>query len=255
MEGIAYVMQSWPAWVVAVLFATAWAAYRSRAGSGWHRARHVYLIAALLAYAGSIPFLSNRVTLALERQYPVPDVNAPSAGQQDLIVVLTGGWFHRQPQGYAAKIGNDGWERLDAAVRLWRQTGGRMLFTGAPSPDGNTSIARVMGEVAVRNGVPRASILLEEASTNTYENLKFSLPLMAGVTGRTWLVTSASHMPRAMAVARRLGAMPIPFPCDFRGEPRGSWRAFVPANHAPLSLEKGLHEVVGLLVYRWRGWA
>lgn len=255
MEGIAHILLSWPVYVVATLLATAIAAWSSPRGGNWHRSRHVLALMAVLAYVGSVPFVSNRATLALEAQYPSPAVTAPAPGQEDLIVVLTGGWFHRQPRGYVAKIGNDGWERLDAAIRLWQQTGGRMLISGAPSPDGRDSVARVMGEVAARNGVPRSAILLEEKSTNTYENLKFSAPMMTTVTGRTWLVTSANHMPRAMAVAGRLGLSLVPYPCDFRGERRGSWRAFVPANHAPLALEKALHEIIGLMVYRWRGWA
>jgi uncharacterized SAM-binding protein YcdF (DUF218 family) len=255
MTVVAHLLLSWPLYVVVLLACATIAAYRASDGSLFHSARRLYAIATVLVYAGSVPAVSNRITLALEQQYGVPAVSAPAAGSQDVIVVLTGGWFHRQAQGYGPKIGNDGWERLDAAIRLRQQTGGRLLITGAPSPDGSTSIARVMGEVAERNGVPRVAIELEEAATNTYENLLFSKQLLKTESGRIWLVTSAHHMPRAMAVARKLGLPLVAFPCDFRGEVRVSWRAFVPAAHAPLALEKSLHEIIGLLVYRWRGWA
>lgn len=255
MAAVAHLLLSWPLYVVLLLCGATIASYRAPHGCLFHRFRHLYTVATLLVYVGSTPAVSNQLTLGLEQQYGVPTEAIAAADGHDVIIVLTGGWFHRQAQGYGPKIGNDGWERLDAAIRLQAQTGGRLLITGFPSPDGATSIARVMGEVAERNGVPHDAIQLEEAATNTYENLVFSKRLLTDETARTWLVTSAYHMPRAMAVARRLGLRLIAYPCDFRGEVRGSWRAFVPANHAPLALEKGLHEIVGLLVYRLRGWA
>lgn len=238
-------------YVLLLLFAAALAGYVCAQRSRW---RHGYAVAVLLAYFGSVPAISNRVTLYLEHQYPPPVLLNLKRSEQDVILVLTGGWFHRQGTSYEVRIGEDGWERLRAALVLHDQIGGRILFSGAPSPDGTNSIARAMKEAAVREGVPDSDILIEEQSTNTYENILFATRLIGEPQGQVWLVTTAFRMPRAMAVARHLGMNMIPFPCDFHGERNMTWRAWLPASHAPLALENGLHEIVGWMVYRWRGW-
>ncbi len=67
------------------------------------------------------------------------------------------------------------------------------------------------------------------------------------------LVTSALHMPRAVAVAHKLGLEVLPYPCDFRAEAPGKWQLWVPSNEGAAALEGALHEVLGLWAYRWSG--
>jgi uncharacterized SAM-binding protein YcdF (DUF218 family) len=63
------------------------------------------------------------------------------------------------------------------------------------------------------------------------------------------LVTSASHMPRAMLHLERAGAHPIPAPT---GQSAGdaslvSWRAWLPSAAALRKSERAVHEYLGLL--------
>jgi uncharacterized SAM-binding protein YcdF (DUF218 family) len=92
-------------------------------------------------------------------------------------------------------------KRVDAAVALFR--GGRvhfLVFTGAGIGGDN---ARFLAERALNAGVPSESILLEERSQSTRENLDFAAPLLRhhGF-HRVALVTSESHLPRALALAQ-----------------------------------------------------
>ena len=75
-------------------------------------------------------------------------------------------------------------------------------------------------------------------------------------TNRIVLVTSASHMPRAMIIFRAQGADPFPAPCDYRSSPEGSgWGhghiPFTPQNF--LAAERLVHESLGLAFESLRG--
>jgi len=64
-------------------------------------------------------------------------------------------------------------------------------------------------------GVDKSRLLMERSSRNTEENAKFSKVLAAPKSGeRWWLVTSAYHMPRALAeISHQLPDVTlIPFP-------------------------------------------
>jgi uncharacterized SAM-binding protein YcdF (DUF218 family) len=58
-------------------------------------------------------------------------------------------------------------------------------------------------------------------------------------------------MPRAMAVAERLGWRMLPWPTDYRTQPQGSGGWFAVATNLGL-LDYAAHEWLGLLAYRWR---
>jgi uncharacterized SAM-binding protein YcdF (DUF218 family) len=89
-------------------------------------------------------------------------------------------------------------------------------------------------------GLEPERVLVETRSRNTHENALFSaaaIPAKAG--GRWLLVTSASHMPRAVGAFRRQGLAVEPWPIhDLAGD-----RPFAVAQH----------EVLGLLAYRLLG--
>jgi uncharacterized SAM-binding protein YcdF (DUF218 family) len=71
------------------------------------------------------------------------------------------------------------------------------------------------------------------------------------------LVTSAFHMKRAQAVFRTAGVPVVCVPCDFQTdisiETEWGW-AWVPRQPGFEKLTLYIHEQIGWLVYRWRGW-
>ena len=54
----------------------------------------------------------------------------------------------------------------------------RLVVTGGPSRGAQVSEAQVMADYARRRGVPAEGIVLEEAATNTWENLTLAVPLI-----------------------------------------------------------------------------
>ncbi len=230
-------------------------AFREHAAVGLRRWRFILPLFAFAVYLVSAPVVSNTAVRWIESGYAVPRQAETVTPKKPVILVLTAGWLRTTERGYELKLSEAGWERTHAAVLLWKRHGGILVFSGAPTPDGNDSAAAGMARVAQQLGVPATAIKIEPASLNTYENFLFSKPLLDQHGGEIWLVTSALHMPRAMAVSKKVGVSAIAYPCDFHGEERLNWRLWLPSNAGPAMLEEALHELLGILQYRLRGWA
>ena len=94
--------------------------------------------------------------------------------------------------------------RVKSAVRQYRRGHvGRIIFSGGAAHSPAVE-ADVMGDLAVRRGVPAADVVREGRALTTWQNVRFSLRLMRP--GETVLVIStADHLPRARRIARFWG--------------------------------------------------
>lgn len=252
---VVHLFLQFPLWVFVALAAAAVWSWRGVPGSSRRRPRFALALAAVAFWAVSAPALTAAIESRLERAYPVPEVTARDRSADNVILVLTAGWLRRTSDGWDQKLGEAGWIRTVEAVDLWNRIGGRILITGAPTPDGRDSAAAAMKRLAVRLGVPAEAIVVEPRALNTHENLLFSSRLVEGGRARLWLLTSAVHMPRSMAAARAVGLEVKPYPCDFRANEVAEWTDYFPANQARAAIEAVLHELIGLAAYRVRGWA
>jgi uncharacterized SAM-binding protein YcdF (DUF218 family) len=99
-------------------------------------------------------------------------------------------------------------------------------------------------------GVFPERVTFEDTSRNTYENAVFSHALVKPQAGQKWLlVTSASHMPRALTTFRKAGWPVFPAPTDFytaKSAPR--LVDFNPLRHMR-EMNIAFHEYAGLLEY------
>lgn len=95
-------------------------------------------------------------------------------------------------------------ERLDTAlVYLNKHPDATVIVCGGQGSDEPDSEANVMAEYLINNGIPKASILREDTSTRTKENIQNAQEKQA--LGNTVIVTSDFHMYRSMLLAKRLG--------------------------------------------------
>ena len=90
----------------------------------------------------------------------------------------------------------------------------------------------------------------EEKSQNTAQNAAFMLKQARGTETERWvLVTSASHMRRALASFRAAGwTNLVPYPVDFQTTPAYQNSRFSPSGGFAL-LRTALHEYVGYFAY------
>jgi len=88
----------------------------------------------------------------------------------------------------------------------------------------------------------KGRLILESKSRNTYENATVAAALVVLKPGERWiLVTSGSHMPRAVGAFRKAGFNVHPWPVIYCSE-RGR-----------LSFRIAIHEWIGLIIYRLSG--
>ena len=192
----------------------------------------------------------------LEARHPEVAASTPLAGYAG-VVVLGGGlepayvW-----QGHSQPALNEAAERMTTALPLLQQTPSlRLLFTGGDGElfAGSLTEAQRAAQFYAAMGVAPERLLLESASRTTYENALFSARLPSVDARQPWLLlTSAWHMPRAMASFQKAGWNVTPYPVDFRTGSVTPWTEYSLADGAR-KWHLLLHEAVGLLAYRLSG--
>ena len=145
-----------------------------------------------------------------ERQFP-PLLEMDIVGDARSIVVLSSYGRNSWETPITSNLSEETVYRLVEGIRLYRLIPGSVLIvSGGIVREGDPPIAQLMAEFLISMGVPKKDICIEGSSENTYENLRNVKSLV----GREsfFLVTSAYHLPRTMAVARQLGMQAIPSP-------------------------------------------
>jgi len=205
----------------------------------------------------SLPVVSDALRLSLEGQYPRQAVtDLPTA---DAVVVLGGGITPAPPDWPYPDLGR-GADRVWHAARIYRAgKASRVIISGGRLPwlGKRTSEATAMRQFLSDLGVPPDAVLIEEQSRSTYENAQHTAQLLQRhEIKQILLVTSALHLPRALATFRaaRIDALPAPTDFEVMPEPPHPLR-WLPDAEALFDSTRALKEYLGLWVYRWRGWA
>lgn len=185
----------------------------------------------------------------LERTYSpvVLDAFTPDLKRKIRYVVVLGSGHTSDPAlPVTAQIGGDSLYRLAEGLRILRQLpGSRLIISGGAIPGDPVPNAAVVAQVAREIGVSSNDILVEPRPRDTRmeaETLKSRLGTAPFV-----LVTSASHMGRAVGIFQDLGTYPIPAPTDYMAKRRPGWSA---ASCVP---NCGNIEISRKIFYEWLG--
>lgn len=183
----------------------------------------------LLGFAGlwlvATPWVAHALAQGLEHRHPImPVEQAPAA---DAILVLGGGLSGANPPARPHFDLGPAADRVWHAAALYRAGKAPwVLVSGGnqPAQAGMQVESEAIREMLLTLGVPDSAIRVEGASRNTIENARESRALAQAVNARTvLLVTSAMHMPRALALVRgRLrgdGVEVLPASTDVTGLP------------------------------------
>jgi uncharacterized SAM-binding protein YcdF (DUF218 family) len=197
----------------------------------WRRTGRGLLVTGVLL----LLFLSNKqvgraLLRPLETRYPgLPEIAAGTPVPAPLqacraIVVLGGG--HSDRPGLAAnnQLSSAALSRLAEGVRLARLLPDAPLFVSGPAAGSGATHASVLAAAAVALGLdPKRLVQIDTARDTDDEAQEVRRRLGPGVPFA--LVTSAWHMPRAVALMRRAGLAPLPCPADFLTRANGQTRA------------------------------
>jgi uncharacterized SAM-binding protein YcdF (DUF218 family) len=178
----------------------------------------------------------------LEARFAIP----ADLGDIDGIIVLAGAEHGRLSELYSQpQLGAAG-DRLTTFLILANAYPRARLAHGG-AYDSKTARAVILGA-----GVSSQRVIFEDQSRNTCETASAIRALIRPDATEHWLlVTSASHMPRAVACFRAKGWDVVPYPTDFR---RGTHPLGFDLLGNLEDLDLALHEWLGLVYYRLRGY-
>lgn len=166
----------------------------------------------LIYTAVGSPLVGAALVAPLERSVQGID---PFASTYDAVVVLGGGTATRDQYNF---LGHSG-DRVMLGARLWHmQRTKTLVTTGATAANVRNAhnSAAVTTAIWTSLGIPQESIIQLAWPTDTKQEIA-AIAALKRQHGwhRVGLVSSARHLPRAMANARELGVELTPLPADF----------------------------------------
>ena len=202
---------------------------------------------------------------------------APYDGTEraDAIVILGGGTITRSDPRRIVEVNGAG-DRVIYAVQLYRDGAAQKILTGGSyiswlstevrTEDSVSSPASEMAELLVMFGIPEEDILVQDRSLNTAEEAEEDAKILKSLgLDKIILVSSATHMRRAVPLFEKQGLEVIPAPTDYSFSDREwedllhvDWKNLytyiIPTIGNMQSLQNALKEYLGYFVYQLRGW-
>jgi uncharacterized SAM-binding protein YcdF (DUF218 family) len=217
--------------------------------------RKLLLCSLLLLVALSSPLIATPLIGLLESLHRPPQLT-PS-DRFDAIVVLGGGVDEKGSLRPTTEPSSYSRNRTTCGVDLFQQgyaptlvlTGGDARIFGTGPQE-----AIEMKRWAIRLGVPESATRIDTEARNTYENATGTKRLLGPAS--ILLVSSASHLPRAVPVFTKQGFRVTPAPCDYASQnlPRENWDNIDPFDILPndTSLQRTrevVTEMFGIVIY------
>jgi len=229
------------------------------------RTRNILITISIgILWLSSTSLISINLARSLEWRY-LPPKEVPSA---EVMIVLGGGTDASVYPRPGVEINGAG-DRVLYAARIYREgKAAHILLSGGEITwMNNTSStpADEMADILQSLGVPMDALWLENKSQNTHENAVFSKVILdeKGIK-KILLITSAMHMPRAVALFQKLGLEVIPLPVDYsvtqsnfsfnNQDWLGQVFGLLPSTGNLSATTNALKEYLGIFTYWLRGW-
>ncbi len=191
----------------------------------------------------SYPPVSNYLITNLETLYPKYDYSQ----NVRYIHVLGNGHNVDPDQPLSSRISNAGVKRdLEGILIHLNTKNSKLIFTGY---QGNTNIAnaKINADFAMALGIKKENIIIGSKPNDTRQEAIFAKTIVGSEP--FILVTSATHMPRAMMIFNSVGLNPIPAPTSFyKSEFDGYFKP--PSVGDFYKSQIAVHEYIGIL---WSG--
>ena len=227
---------------------------------GWWPRVGRSLVGVAMVAAAIIAFTpaSNWLARPLEARFAPISVEMAAQSDAAGVILLGGGVDLRASRASGRVELNSAAERLTETLRLARaRTDWPIILSGGSAlivDRGGSTEATEMASFFVDMGISSERLVVEGRSRNTFENAVETAALLPedGDGAVYLLVTSAIHMPRAVASFRAQGIKVIAYPVDNRAWHDESFH--LPQTGAALAgFDAVAREWLGLLVYRVLG--
>lgn len=203
--------------------------------------------------------LSAALVEPLEYRYPALDpakLRIETGEPVKYVVVLSAGHIKDTTVSLTSQITRVSLIRLIEGARLHRAMPGTKLVLSGDSAFDPVSEAAMMAKLAEELGVHHEDIIVEPTASNTEEQAQRIQSIVGK--DRFVLVTSAVHMPRAVALLEKLDLHPVPAPTGYylrQGKDRDgfSLMSHLPTAESIRVTERALHEYIGMVWSKLRG--
>ena len=188
----------------------------------------------------------------LEYKYP-PMTDMSAVLDIEWVVVLSGGSSSDAHLPITGRLSHASLVRLVEGIRIHRKLLKSKLILSGGGAFNTIAEAKSMADVAVALGMNDEEIVLESESRDTKDQARLIRKIVGD--NRFVLVTSASHMPRSIALFEKRGMHPIPAPIGHKVKER---QRFTPAMFFPSAgriakVEHAFYEYLGLVWAKLRG--
>lgn len=208
------------------------------------------LVGSLLLGVMSMEPVADRFLRSLEQQYQPLQERAEH--NVAFIVVLGGGHDSQQGLPPSSQLSSSSLARVVEGVRLSKlHPEAGLIFSGGKIND-LVPVSEVAALTATQLGLDPDRILIESQALDTEDEAGAIKDMVAGKP--FILVTSASHMHRALQIFRHFGMNPTPSPADYLAKEREyvPWSYF-PSSGALEKMERVFYERLGLAWATIRG--
>ncbi len=210
--------------------------------------RFLVVLALVVVVAASWAPVADRLLGPLERTHaPVQD---PLTHEDVMAVVVLGAAWSTDLQAPASiQLSDSAVERLWEGLRLLAALPqARLVVSGGTRQENRLPMAQGYAEAAQALGVDPARIVVLDTPLDTAQEA-YAVRAALAEGERFFLVTSASHMPRAVRHFQRVGLDPVPAPTRFktRRNPPNALRYWLPSGDELHKTERAIYEYLGLL--------
>lgn len=182
-----------------------------------------------------------------------PDAADLRARDARWIIVLGGGHSYDKRLPPNTELGQMTLARLAEGLRLKHQLpNAKLILSGGYGPVGNLH-SEVLAAAAQTLGARPEDLVLEKRTFDTADEARF----IGEIVGKDpfIIVSSASHLSRAVALFRKRGLDPLASPTDFTASEDHdlSLDTFFPSSSSLGKLERAWHEYIGAVWSKLRG--
>jgi len=197
-------------------------------------------LAFILLFLFSYPPFSNFLVQNLENKYKKFDYKT----KVKYIHVLGSGHNTDTTQPLSSQIGNSSIKRDLEGILIYKKIkGSKIIFTGYAGHT-DTPNALMNARFAKALGVKDEDMIVNPKPKDTKEEALFTKSVVGSEP--FVLVTSATHMPRAMMLFKSLGMNPIPAPTDFHKEKIDTYFRKPKVSYF-FNSKRAMHEYIGIL--------
>ena len=194
----------------------------------------------------SYPPFSNFLLKNLENKYD----NYQYDKNLKYIHVLGGGHNSDNTQPLSSRLSDASTKRVLEGIIIHKNTpDSKLIFTGHKGKT-NTPTAVMNANLALVLGVEKKNIIINPKAKDTYEEAEFSKTLVGK--NKFVLVTSATHMPRAMMLFKNKGMNPVAAPTYFKKSGEYDFLQ-LPSTTSFERSRMAIHEYLGILWTKLRG--